>query len=540
MLGVKTLLARHSKQRAHRESHARRLSFEPLEDRHMLATFMVNSLSDAAAPPPGELTLRQAITAANVAADADEIHFAPGLSGTIELSIVADTSIGASALVVSSPITIRGNTNGITIARAAEAPEMRLFRVTANGNLTVESVNLTGGVARGAAGEPGGNGSDGRGGALFNEGTLHVVASTLYNHVAIGGTAGEGGIGGQGLGGAIFNAAGTLSVRNATLSGNQALNSSESPANAAFGGGIYAINGNLTVYNSTITESTAATGRGLYFLAIAVAANPIIHSSIIAQGDDSQFDLFASYDAGGTVDVNGANNLIRRLNDFQDIAIPEFVFPAPGDPLLGPLTDNGGPTLTHALLTQSPAIDRGTNLLNLTTDQRGSPFARAVGDGVDVGAFESSVVAPILRGDYNRDDSVNAADYVLWRKFLESDVEAFAWADGDGSGHIDSEDYGVWMQDFSETPSPGFTTPNSNSNASTSAYRKRHLERALEPPYAVALFELKDEEVARRKVLPLPLETRPADDESQDEALLKVLIGWDGATRAGRERFTFE
>ena len=29
------------------------------------------------------------------------------------------------------------------------------------------------------------------------------------------------------------------------------------------------------------------------------------------------------------------------------------------DPMLGPLQDNGGPTLTHALLTGSPAIDAG-------------------------------------------------------------------------------------------------------------------------------------------------------------------------------------
>ena len=46
------------------------------------------------------------------------------------------------------------------------------------------------------------------------------------------------------------------------------------------------------------------------------------------------------------------------------------------DPLLGPLQNNGGPTLTHALLPGSPAIDAGDP--NFTPppfyDQRGCPF----------------------------------------------------------------------------------------------------------------------------------------------------------------------
>ena len=43
------------------------------------------------------------------------------------------------------------------------------------------------------------------------------------------------------------------------------------------------------------------------------------------------------------------------------------------DPQLGPLADNGGPTLTHALLDGSPAIDKGFNDTCEITDQRGKP-----------------------------------------------------------------------------------------------------------------------------------------------------------------------
>lgn len=56
------------------------------------------------------------------------------------------------------------------------------------------------------------------------------------------------------------------------------------------------------------------------------------------------------------------------------------------DPKLGPLADNGGPTLTMALLPGSPAIDAGSAVGAPATDQRG--VARPQGPGVDIGAFE--------------------------------------------------------------------------------------------------------------------------------------------------------
>src|SRR5262249_825547 len=68
---------------------------------------------------------------------------------------------------------------------------------------------------------------------------------------------------------------------------------------------------------------------------------------------------------------------------------------APGDqintdPLLGPLQNNGGPTLTHALLPGSPAIDVGDP--NFTPppsyDQRGPGYLRVVNGRIDIGSFE--------------------------------------------------------------------------------------------------------------------------------------------------------
>jgi hypothetical protein len=62
--------------------------------------------------------------------------------------------------------------------------------------------------------------------------------------------------------------------------------------------------------------------------------------------------------------------------------------------VLGLLANNGGPTLTHALLVGSPAINTGSNPNALAFDQRGTPFVRTFGAQTDIGAFELQAAAP--------------------------------------------------------------------------------------------------------------------------------------------------
>jgi hypothetical protein len=69
----------------------------------------------------------------------------------------------------------------------------------------------------------------------------------------------------------------------------------------------------------------------------------------------------------------------------------------PIDPLLGPLADNGGPTLTHALLPGSPAIDAGNNAYATDWDQRGPGYPRIVNGIIDIGAFEVQAPAASRR-----------------------------------------------------------------------------------------------------------------------------------------------
>ncbi len=58
------------------------------------------------------------------------------------------------------------------------------------------------------------------------------------------------------------------------------------------------------------------------------------------------------------------------------------------DPQLCPLQDNGGPTATHALSANSPAISTGFSFPVTTYDQRGFPYSRVFGAATDIGAFE--------------------------------------------------------------------------------------------------------------------------------------------------------
>lgn len=243
--------------------------------------------------------------------------------------------------------------------------------------------NGSGGTMSAGTGGQGRGGSQAWGGALYQiSGTSDITNSTIANNEATGGDGGDGGNAGDTVsvgapggdagnagityGGGISLPGGTLTISNSTVAGNVAqygvpgsggAGGAGAPAGAAgmngitvgsnFGGGVYVDSGALTVVSSIVANNTANTGPDMFCTAATV------NNSIVEDTSDAIFT--------GTGNLNV-------------------------DPLLGPLQFNGGPTITMAIASNSPARNTGSNPLSLTTDQRGQ--ARDDGNGVDMGAYE--------------------------------------------------------------------------------------------------------------------------------------------------------
>jgi hypothetical protein len=92
------------------------------------------------------------------------------------------------------------------------------------------------------------------------------------------------------------------------------------------------------------------------------------------------YDPGASAECSGTAPTSNGNNIAR--DGTCGLGGSDLPFT---NPVLGVLTNNGGPTQTHLPAADSPAVDNGANA-GITSDQRG--VARPQGAGFDIGAVE--------------------------------------------------------------------------------------------------------------------------------------------------------
>ena len=352
----------------------------------------------------GPGSLRQALADVN---DGDTINFV--VTGTIGLT--------SGELLVDKAITISGpGAENLAVNGNAKSG---VFHVT-GGNVTISGLTITNGNASG----------NGVGGGIYNDhSTLTVNNSTISGNVS-------GGIGNDGQ----TNGAATLQINNSRISGNSGdaisnygayagyaavqTNSSSITGNEGYGifsvgcleshgcgqaivqvdsstlsannGGIFAdpfthlavanstLSGNgggvfnyNNVSTSTISDCTFNEGSGDIgnyegFLTIRSTVLKVGsgHSIFSVGGNVNSLGYNLSSDDGGGY-LNGPGDQINA------------------DPMLGPLQDNGGPTLTHALLPGSPAINAGDpNFAPGPYDQRGPGFDRVRGGRIDIGSFE--------------------------------------------------------------------------------------------------------------------------------------------------------
>jgi hypothetical protein len=356
-------------------------------------TILVTNTSDS-----GAGSLRQAIIDANASLGTDAINFQPGLTGTI--SLLTELPLLSTSIKLNGP-----GANLMTVARSgAAATDFAVFTVysgpsNVNVWVTISGLTISGGSIGGVRVigtltmsncAITNNSSAGGGGGITNGfgppfGSLTLNNCTVSNNSAVS------------SGGGINNGA-PLTINNSTISGNHS---------DLHGGGIMVGDQAVIIVNSTITNNRADFNNDTFGGGGGISKSgdgPRILSNTIVAGNfagtasvrsDLDLDVLATSSFNLIGDGTGISGIVDGVNGNQ---VGTFVSPI--DPKLGPLANNGGPILTHALLAGSPALDRGSNSLadaaGLTTDQRGPGFLRKADSAdvdttqtVDIGAFEA-------------------------------------------------------------------------------------------------------------------------------------------------------
>jgi hypothetical protein len=402
---------------------------ETLETRRLLSALTVTTAADS-----GAGSLRADIAAAN---NGDTINFASSLKGKT-ITLTSGELLINKALTIQGPgaaqLTISGGNASRVFDVTSSQPVVLAGLTVSNGvsaatgggiyntgTLTVNQCTISGDQARGLA----------RGGGIFNSGVLWVSGSTISNSVAR-------------QGGGIFNQ-GMLTANGCTVSGNRgsfgggicnerwltASGCTVSGNRGSSGGGIYNLEGGsyrFALTDCTLSENVGGAGGGLYDLVIGVGIDDTLTNCTISLNSATSFEggggiyvsngltngysnipLFNNIVAGNTydgtesswgADISGGfdlNNCFHNLignGDGSDIQGHTNIVGGSAygggiiNARLGPLQNNGGPTMTMALLAGSPAIGQAANGLAPATDQRGVTRRDLAGEFTDIGAYE--------------------------------------------------------------------------------------------------------------------------------------------------------
>ena len=351
----------------------------------MANNIVVNSLADS--PVSGACTLRDAIQAAatnaavnGCAAGAGANNITFSVSGTIQLAgtlrIVdppADLTIDASG----QNVTITGNDTFTLLSIEKNTGPNTLWSATLK-NLTFShgySPSIGGAVYEGSSAvnvvgctflNNSANGSYGGGAIAEVSGLLTISDSTFTANTS------------PLEAGAIFLSSGQTVISNSTFSENRA------GSTDGVGGAIVNADGLLTILNSTFSGNVASAAGAIFNFGFLTMGNTILANS--SSGSDC-------FSFGGS-NINPIIATGVNIVGDGSCAIPGMIT---GDPKLGPLADNGGPTQTMGLLPGSPAI--GTANLGVCAappvnnlDQRGQP--RSVNGTCDIGAYQTNPTFP--------------------------------------------------------------------------------------------------------------------------------------------------
>lgn len=260
---------------------------------------------------------------------------------TLDTSTVANNTAASGGGIDAGSLAVTASS---IVGNKADVPDARRNMSQSDAQVEREIDSILGPLASSATGDGGGIYSTG--------GVVTLNGTTIASNTA------------ESTGGGIA-ISGTLAMTNTTISGNSA---------ALLAGAIAHRGGVQNIHYSTIANNSSFFAPA----GIAVAGTTTLRSTILANANNSNCAVGATgvmtsagfnLDSGNTCGLNGASDLANT------------------NPLLGALTNNGGPTLTHALPFGSPAINASVNIGCPATDQRG--VSRPQGVRCDIGAYEA-------------------------------------------------------------------------------------------------------------------------------------------------------
>lgn len=300
-------------------------------------TFTVSTLADSG---PG--SLRAAVAAANANPGPDVVLFE--VDGTIRLQSPIEVTDDLRLDGGGRRVVLNGGDRVTLLVASDEHKTLQVAR------LTLEHANH----------------SQSTGGAIVSRGTLQVIESLFTDNLAP-------------VGGALYVSGPRLVVENSTFANNRAL---------SWGGAIAVGATTLAeITSSTFVANDAAEFGGTLFQNPIYVTHPKIGSMVVRNSVIS-----------GVASKGNCSVISNRLIDGGGNINSDASCPFKADkgsvngtnPLLGELSNHGGPTRTFAPLPGSPAVDSGVTThareARLTTDQRG--YLRVAGPQVDKGAFE--------------------------------------------------------------------------------------------------------------------------------------------------------
>ncbi|WP_172991962.1 choice-of-anchor Q domain-containing protein [Lacipirellula parvula] len=421
-------------------AHRNLLTYEELEDRRVLATFVVST--DLDTNPDNDAvyygSLRWAVNQANATAAADVILFSDDVfeGGTAQINL----NLGQ--LNITQPVSILGPGAGkLTVSADADS---RIFNLNIGTDQQVRNVTISGMTLQG--GNITGDDAAARGGAIFSREALTLTEVIFSNNRASqGGGAvyaqfgsltvdrslfqnnSGGGIGGGG----ILNASGDDNSQPFTTISNSTFYANRAPAggaNVGFGGGVLNRNGRMEISQSTFFDNSSGSGFGE---GVASWGNPLpeeegadpppetvktlmTHTVVFREGSESDVAVVGESDDDPPLPLlnsfeNQGYNLIGALGDQIEGGDGDL---APGtDPQLKDLDDYGGsiPVMLPNNDPEDPDFDGISPLIDAGNpertagqaglyEQRGRHFTRIYSKPeieepiIDIGAAEVQAV----------------------------------------------------------------------------------------------------------------------------------------------------